>query len=111
MCCAGTFSPHTVVNEATCVKIDEWIPLDKAALVGCGVTTGWGAANYAADVQAGETVVIIGLGGIGLNAVQGAAMAGARHVIAVDPVDWKREKATEPFGATDRKSTRLNSRH
>jgi NDMA-dependent alcohol dehydrogenase len=99
MCCAGTFSPYTVVNEATCIKIDDWIPLDKAALVGCGVTTGWGAANYAADVQAGETVVIIGLGGIGMNAVQGAAMAGARHVIAVDPVDWKRGKS-ELFGAT-----------
>jgi S-(hydroxymethyl)glutathione dehydrogenase/alcohol dehydrogenase len=100
MCCTGTFSPYTVVNEATCIKIDDWIPLDKAALVGCGVTTGWGAANYAADVQAGDTVVIIGLGGIGMNAVQGAAMAGARHVVAVDPEDWKREKATSTFGAT-----------
>src|SRR3546814_4719941 len=45
MCCAGTFSPYTVVNEATCVTIDDWIPLDKAALVGCGVPTGWGAAH------------------------------------------------------------------
>ena len=100
MCCTGTFSPYTVVNEATCVKIDPWIPLDKAALVGCGVTTGWGAANYAAGVQAGETVVVIGLGGIGINAVQGSAMAGARHVIAVDPVDWKRDTAVDVFGAT-----------
>ncbi|MET0729515.1 MAG: NDMA-dependent alcohol dehydrogenase [Acidimicrobiales bacterium] len=100
MCCAGTFSPYTVVNEATCVKIDSWIPLDKAALVGCGVTTGWGAAVYAAGVQSGESVVVIGLGGIGMNAVQGAAMAGARHVIAVDPVEWKRETAVSTFGAT-----------
>ena len=99
MCCTGTFAEYTVVNEATCVKIDDWIPLHRAALVGCGVTTGWGAATYAAQVQSGETVVVIGLGGIGMNAVQGAAMAGARHVIAVDPVDWKREKA-ETFGAT-----------
>jgi S-(hydroxymethyl)glutathione dehydrogenase/alcohol dehydrogenase len=99
MCCTGTFSPYTVVNEATCVKIDDWIPLDKAALVGCGVTTGWGSAVNAADVQPGETVVVIGLGGIGMNAVQGAAMAGARHVIAVDPVEWKRDRATT-FGAT-----------
>ncbi|TDC56361.1 NDMA-dependent alcohol dehydrogenase [Actinomadura sp. KC345] len=99
MCCTGTFAPYTVVNEASAVKIDDWIPLDKAALVGCGVTTGWGAAVNVAKVQAGESVVVIGLGGIGMNAVQGAAMAGARHVIAVDPVDWKREKATE-FGAT-----------
>ncbi|TDC96590.1 NDMA-dependent alcohol dehydrogenase [Actinomadura sp. 7K507] len=99
MCCTGTFAPYTVVNEASAVKIDDWIPLDKAALVGCGVTTGWGAAVNVAKVQAGESVVVIGLGGIGMNAVQGAAMAGARHVIVVDPVDWKREKATE-FGAT-----------
>ena len=99
MCCTGTFAPYTVVNEASCVKIDDWIPLDKAALVGCGVTTGWGAAVNAAGVQPGESVVVIGLGGIGMNAVQGAAMAGARHVVAVDPVDWKRDKAAI-FGAT-----------
>ncbi|WP_395103728.1 NDMA-dependent alcohol dehydrogenase [Actinomadura sp. SCN-SB] len=100
MCCTGTFAPYTVVNEATCVKIDNSIPLDKAALVGCGVTTGWGAAVNAADVQPGETVVVIGIGGIGMNAVQGAAMAGARHVIAVDPVEWKRKEAETTFGAT-----------
>ncbi|WP_119729957.1 NDMA-dependent alcohol dehydrogenase [Thermomonospora amylolytica] len=99
MCLLGTFAPYTVVSEASCVKIDDGIPLDKAALVGCGVTTGWGAAVNAADVQPGETVVVIGLGGIGMNAVQGAAMAGARHVIAVDPVDWKRDRAGV-FGAT-----------
>jgi len=100
MCCTGTFAPYTVVNEATCVKIDNSIPLDKAALVGCGVTTGWGAAVNAADVQPGETVVVIGIGGIGMNAVQGAAMAGARHVIAVDPIEWKRKEAETTFGAT-----------
>ena len=99
MCCLGTFSPYTVVSEASCIKIEDDIPLDKAALVGCGVTTGWGAATYAADVQSGETVVVVGLGGIGMNAVQGAAMAGARHVVAVDPVQWKREQASV-FGAT-----------
>ncbi|MBA9006331.1 NDMA-dependent alcohol dehydrogenase [Thermomonospora cellulosilytica] len=99
MCLLGTFAPYTVVSEASCVKIDDGIPLDKAALVGCGVTTGWGAAVNAADVQPGETVVVIGLGGIGMNAVQGAAMAGARHVIAVDPVEWKRDRAGV-FGAT-----------
>ena len=99
MCCTGTFSPYTVVNESSCVKIDDWIPLDKAALVGCGVTTGWGSAVNAADVRPGETVVVIGIGGLGMNAVQGAALAGARHVVAVDPVEWKREKAPH-FGAT-----------
>jgi NDMA-dependent alcohol dehydrogenase len=100
MCCTGTFSPFTVVNEATCIKIDDWIPLERAALVGCGVTTGWGAATYAAGVQSGDAVVVIGLGGIGMNAVQGAAMAGARFVVGVDPVEWKRERATSTFGAT-----------
>ncbi len=100
MTCTGTFEPYTVVHESSCVKIDDWIPLDKAALVGCGVTTGWGASTYAADVKVGETVVVIGVGGIGINAVQGAAMAGARHVIAVDPVEWKRQAAIDTFGAT-----------
>jgi S-(hydroxymethyl)glutathione dehydrogenase/alcohol dehydrogenase len=99
ICCTGTFSPYTVVAEATCIKIEPHIPLDKAALVGCGVTTGWGAATYAADVQSGESVVVIGIGGIGMNAVQGAAMAGARHVVAVDPVAWKTD-AAKAFGAT-----------
>jgi len=99
MCCIGTFGEHTVVSEASCIKIEKDIPLDKAALVGCGVTTGWGSSTYAADVQSGETVVIVGCGGVGMNAVQGAAMAGAAHVIAVDPVEFKREQA-QVFGAT-----------
>ncbi|MGE3619553.1 MAG: NDMA-dependent alcohol dehydrogenase [Acidimicrobiia bacterium] len=99
MCCLGTFAPYTVVAEASCIKLDGDIPLERAALVGCGVTTGWGAAVYAADVRPGETVVVAGLGGIGTSAVQGAALAGARHVVAVDPVAWKREQAPV-FGAT-----------
>ena len=99
MCCLGTFGPVTVINEASCIKLDDDIPLDRAALVGCGVTTGWGAATNAADVQPGETVVVIGLGGVGMNALQGASMAGARHVVGVDPVEWKREQAPT-FGAT-----------
>ncbi|ROO89088.1 S-(hydroxymethyl)glutathione dehydrogenase/alcohol dehydrogenase [Actinocorallia herbida] len=99
MACTGTFAPYTVVSETSCIKIDDWIPMDKAALIGCGVTTGWGSAVNAASVRAGETVVVIGLGGIGMNAVQGAALAGARHVVTIDPVEWKREKSFE-FGAT-----------
>jgi NDMA-dependent alcohol dehydrogenase len=99
MCCLGTFGPVTVVNEASCIKIEEGIPLDKAALVGCGVTTGWGAAVNAANVQPGETVVVVGLGGVGMNAVQGAAMAGARHIVAVDLNPAKHAHA-EVFGAT-----------
>lgn len=99
MCCIGTFGEYTVASEASCIKIEPDIPLDKAALVGCGVTTGWGSAVYAADVQPGETVVVVGCGGVGMNAVQGAAMAGARHVVAVDPVEMKQEQA-QAFGAT-----------
>jgi NDMA-dependent alcohol dehydrogenase len=99
MCLLGTFSEHTVVNEASVIKIAKDLPFDKACLVGCGVTTGWGSAVYAADVQAGETVVVIGIGGIGANAIQGARMAGAKRIIAIDPIEFKREKAME-FGAT-----------
>ena len=99
MCCVGTFEPYTVVSEASCVKIEPHIPLDKAALVGCGVTTGWGTAVNAADVRSGETVVIVGLGGIGMNAIQGARLAGADRIIAVDPLESKRERAPL-FGAT-----------
>ena len=75
------------------VKIDKDIPLEKACLVGCGVGTGWGSAVNAAEVAPGDTVIVMGVGGIGINAVQGAAHAGATHVIAVDPVEFKREKA------------------
>ena len=99
MCCVGTFEPYTVVSEASCVKIEPHIPLDKAALVGCGVTTGWGSAVNAADVRSGETVVVVGLGGIGMNALQGARLAGAANIVAVDPLENKREAAPR-FGAT-----------
>ncbi len=99
MAALGTFSPYTVVSQDSAIKIDKDIPLERAALVGCGVTTGWGSATYAADVQSGETVAVIGLGGIGMSAVQGAAMAGARYVLAIDPVAWKCEKALT-LGAT-----------
>ena len=99
MCCIGTFEPLTVVSEASCVKIEPDIPLDKAALVGCGVTTGWGSAVNAADVRSGETVVVVGLGGIGMNAVQGARLAGADRIIGVDVLADKRERSAQ-FGTT-----------
>lgn len=99
MCCIGTFEPYTVVSEASCVKIEPHIPLDKAALVGCGVTTGWGSAVNAADVRAGETVVVVGLGGVGMNAVQGARLAGADKIVAVDVLEDKQRRAAQ-FGAT-----------
>jgi S-(hydroxymethyl)glutathione dehydrogenase/alcohol dehydrogenase len=99
MCLLGTFAHHTVVNEASCIKIEKDVPLDRACLLGCGVVTGWGSAVYAAEVGPGDTVAVVGVGGIGANAIQGAKLAGARHVIAIDPVEFKREKAME-FGAT-----------
>jgi NDMA-dependent alcohol dehydrogenase len=95
----STFCEHTVVDVASCVKIDKDIPLDKAALVGCGVGTGWGSAVNSAETKPGHTTIIMGIGGIGINAVQGAAHAGATHVIAVDPVEMKREMA-QKLGAT-----------
>ena len=99
MCLVGTFAHDTVVNEASCIKIDKDVPLDLAGLLGCGVVTGWGSAVYAAEVGPGDTVVVVGIGGIGANVVQGARLAGAKRIIAIDPVEFKREKAME-FGAT-----------
>jgi NDMA-dependent alcohol dehydrogenase len=99
MVCLGTFAKHTVVNQASCVKILDHYPLDKACLVGCGVTTGWGSAVYAADVKPGDDVVVIGIGGIGASAIQGARLAGAERIYAVDPVPFKLEMA-KVFGAT-----------
>ena len=99
MCLLGTFAHHTVVNEASCIKIDDDVPLDRACLLGCGVVTGWGSAVYAAEVGPGDTVAVVGVGGIGANAIQGARLAGAKRIVAIDPVEFKREKAME-FGAT-----------
>jgi NDMA-dependent alcohol dehydrogenase len=99
MCVLGTFSQWIVISENACVPIDEDIPFEVAALVACGVTTGWGSSVYAAGTRAGETVVIYGTGGVGMNAVQGAAYAGAKHVVAVDPNPSKQEMAGK-FGAT-----------
>jgi NDMA-dependent alcohol dehydrogenase len=99
MCLLGTFSPYITVHQASVVKIEPDIPLAVAALVGCGVTTGWGSATKVADVRPGENVVVMGAGGVGMNAVQGAAAAGAKRVMVIDPVEAKREWAME-FGAT-----------
>jgi NDMA-dependent alcohol dehydrogenase len=95
----GSFSEHNVLAEASVIKVDKDLPLNAVALVSCGVATGWGSAVKRAEVKAGDTVVVVGIGGIGINAVQGARLAGAKRVIAVDPVEFKREKAME-MGAT-----------
>jgi NDMA-dependent alcohol dehydrogenase len=95
----GTFAQHSVAHEASLVKVDPDLPLNVVALVSCGVTTGWGSAVYRAEVKPGETVVVVGVGGVGINAVQGARMVGAKNIIAVDPVEFK-QKAALDFGAT-----------
>ena len=94
----GTFSRHVVVSEWQTVVIDRDIPLDVASLVGCGVSTGWGAAVKVAEVVPGDTVVVVGVGGVGINAVQGARLAGAALIVAVDPITQRREAALS-FGA------------
>ena len=95
----GTFSEYVVASERSLVKINDWIPLEAASLVSCGVTTGFGSGSHAAGTEPGDTVVVIGVGGIGMNAVQGAKVSGAKHIVAVDPNEFKRAIAPT-FGAT-----------
>jgi NDMA-dependent alcohol dehydrogenase len=99
MALVGTFSQYGTVPEASVVKVDDDVPLSRACLLGCGVTTGWGSAVNTADVQPGDTVVVVGCGGIGSGAIQGARLAGAEKIIVVDLVETKRDKAFQ-FGAT-----------
>ncbi|MFM1724271.1 MULTISPECIES: NDMA-dependent alcohol dehydrogenase [Rhodococcus] len=99
MCLLGTFAPYVTVNQYSVVKIEPYISLEAAALVGCGVTTGWGSATNIAEVRPGETVIVAGVGGIGINAVQAAAASGAERIIAIDPVEFHRDQAKR-FGAT-----------
>ncbi|GAA4812649.1 NDMA-dependent alcohol dehydrogenase [Tomitella cavernea] len=99
MCLLGTFSPYATVHMSSVVKIDEEIPFEVACLVGCGVTTGWGSATNVAEVEPGETVIVVGAGGVGMNSVQGAAVSGAKRVIVIDPSEFHREEAKK-FGAT-----------
>jgi S-(hydroxymethyl)glutathione dehydrogenase/alcohol dehydrogenase len=96
----SSFAEYMLVHEHTIVKIREDMPLDRAALIGCGVTTGVGAVIHTAAVEPGSTVAVIGCGGVGLSAVNGAAIAGAARIIAVDMVESKLELARK-FGATD----------
>jgi S-(hydroxymethyl)glutathione dehydrogenase/alcohol dehydrogenase len=96
----GTFSNYQVMDQTSVIKIDKDVPFEVACLVACGVPTGVGSARNMADVQLGDIVVVVGVGGIGINAIQGATIAGAQRVIAVDPIEYKRTRALE-FGATD----------
>src|SRR5271170_4905117 len=91
----STFSEHTVLSEISVAKIDPKAPLNKVCLLGCGVTTGVGAVLNTAKVTPGSTVAVFGIGGIGLSVVQGAVMAKAARIIAVDlnPIKWNLAKA------------------
>ena len=100
MCQVGTFAEHVLVSENSVVKVDKDLPWHAVALVSCGVATGYGSAVHRAGVKPGDNVAVVGCGGIGMNAVQGAKLAGAKRVIAIDPVEFKREQAME-FGATN----------
>ena len=96
----GSFAEQMLVHEHAVAKINPDMPLDRACLIGCGVMTGVGAVMHSAAVRPGETVAVIGCGGIGLSCINGAALAGASRVIAIDRVPSKLELARK-FGATD----------
>lgn len=96
----GTFSDRTVVAEDRVVKVRDDVPLEKACLIGCAVITGVGSVINRAKVEAGSTVAVFGCGGVGLNVIQGAILASAAKIIAVDTVEFKLDKAKE-MGATD----------
>jgi alcohol dehydrogenase len=95
----GAFAEHTVVSTDSIVKIDASVPLVPAALLACAIPTGYGSAVHQGEVRGGDTVVVIGAGGIGTAAIQGARISGAAIIVAVDPVEFKRTSALG-FGAT-----------
>ena len=96
----SSFAEYMLIHEHACVAIRKDMPLDRAALIGCSVMTGVGAAMHTSSVRPGETVAVIGCGGVGLSAINGAAIAGAGRIIAIDTVAAKGNLAME-FGATD----------
>ncbi|MBL4680415.1 MAG: Zn-dependent alcohol dehydrogenase [Pseudomonadales bacterium] len=95
----GSFAEQMLVHEHALVKVREDMPMDRAALIGCAVTTGLGSVFHTAKVEPGSTVAVIGCGGVGLSCINGAALAGASQIIAIDMVDSKLEMA-KTFGAT-----------
>jgi S-(hydroxymethyl)glutathione dehydrogenase / alcohol dehydrogenase len=96
----SAFAEYMLIHEHALVKIREDMPLDRAALIGCGVTTGFGAVINTAQIEVGSTVAVIGCGGVGLSAINGAAIAGAGRIIAVD-VKGSKLNVAKHFGATD----------
>jgi S-(hydroxymethyl)glutathione dehydrogenase/alcohol dehydrogenase len=100
----ATFSQWSTVSVLSAVRCPDDVPLEVACLTGCGVGTGWGSAVNSADVRPGDVVIVMGVGGIGINAVQGASHAGASVIVAVDPVEFKRTTALQ-LGATHATAT------
>lgn len=96
----GAFAEAVVVDQSQVVRVPDEMPLDRACLLACGVITGIGSAIHVAHVEPGSSVVVIGAGGVGLNAIQGAALAGAARILALDTLDNKLD-AARTFGATD----------
>ncbi|CAM4256980.1 Putative alcohol dehydrogenase D [Mycobacterium basiliense] len=100
----GAFAEHTVVATNSIVKIDPHLPLVPSALLSCAIPTGYGSVANRGGVRGGDTVVVIGAGGIGTGAIQGARINGAAHIVAVDPVEFK-QKSSLQFGATHSAAT------
>jgi NDMA-dependent alcohol dehydrogenase len=100
----STFAEYSVMPEISCVKVPEDVPMRAACLVGCGVPTGFGSAVNLSSLKPGDVAIVMGIGGVGANAVQGCRALSASHIIAVDPVEMKREAAML-FGATQAVAT------
>ena len=96
----SAFAEHQLISASACVPVPDDVPMEVAALVGCSVMTGVGAASNTARIEVGSTVAVVGCGGVGLNVIQGAIASGASRVIAVDMLENKLASARE-FGATD----------
>jgi S-(hydroxymethyl)glutathione dehydrogenase/alcohol dehydrogenase len=108
MCQLGTFSEYIVVHEASLIRIDPWYDLRAAALISCGIATGFGSAVNRGGTKPGDTVAVIGCGGVGSGAIQGAVHAGARAVVAIDTNQSKVDRALK-IGATHGGATTLDA--
>jgi NDMA-dependent alcohol dehydrogenase len=100
----GTFAEHTVVSTNSIVKIERHLPLVPSALLSCAIPTGYGSVANRSNMRAGDTVVVVGVGGIGTGAIQGARINGAAQIVGVDPVEFKQKSALK-FGATHTAAT------
>ncbi|BBY25317.1 Zn-dependent alcohol dehydrogenase [Mycobacterium stomatepiae] len=104
----GAFSKHTVVSMNSLVKIEPHLPLVPSALLSCAIPTGFGSVTNRSNMRPGDAVVVIGVGGIGTGAIQGARVGGAAHIVAVDPVEFKQKSALR-FGATHTAATAVEA--